>query len=228
MLVLSHRGYHQQFPENTLDAFRAALKLGVDGIETDLRLTADGVPVLIHDHLTRGGLEIASLTHAELNGALGFQIPTLAQALELPVPDEDRFLWNLEIKTPAVVEPTLKLVDDHHLRRQILMTSFWHPVIDDISRRVDVDCGLLMGHHPLSMPERPAWIPNHPRVNTLVWCWEFADAELIRQSAACGYRNFVYGLTTPAEHAEAATWELAGVITDRPEFVPRNAERSEE
>ena len=42
-LVLSHRGYHVEHPENTLDAFRAAIDLQVDGIETDIRLTADGV-----------------------------------------------------------------------------------------------------------------------------------------------------------------------------------------
>jgi glycerophosphoryl diester phosphodiesterase len=223
MLVISHRGYHQQHDENTLDSFRAALELGVDGIETDLRLTADGVPVLMHDHLMRDGRDVASLTHAELNGTAGLQIPTLAEALELPVPDETRFLWNLEIKTPSVVEQTIELVERYRSRRQILITSFWHPVIDDINRRVDVDCGLVMCHHPLAMNERPAWIPNQPRLNTLVWCWEFASAELIQQSAARGFRNFVYGLTTPAEHTLAATWELAGVITDHPEFVPPHA-----
>jgi glycerophosphoryl diester phosphodiesterase len=218
MLNISHRGYRVHQPENTLEAFRAAIEMRVDGIETDIRLTADGVPVLFHDHLTRDGRDIASLSHAELNGAVGFIVPTMEQALHLPVPNAVAFLWNLEIKTPAALEQIIDIVNRHRGRRRILVTSFWHPVIDEISRRVDVECGLIVCHRPLAMRARPDWVPDNPRVTTLVWCWEFADSELIAQSTACGFKNFVYGVTTPEEHARAATWKLEGIITDRPEF----------
>jgi glycerophosphoryl diester phosphodiesterase len=52
MLVLSHRGYHKNLPENTLDAFQAALSLGVDGIETDGRLSRVGELVFCHDRVS--------------------------------------------------------------------------------------------------------------------------------------------------------------------------------
>ncbi|MBI3937750.1 MAG: glycerophosphodiester phosphodiesterase, partial [Betaproteobacteria bacterium] len=42
MLILAHRGYHATVPENTLEAFAAAVELGVDGIETDVRTSRDG------------------------------------------------------------------------------------------------------------------------------------------------------------------------------------------
>jgi glycerophosphoryl diester phosphodiesterase len=48
-LVVAHRGNSSAAPENTLSAFRSALKLGVDGVELDYHHSADGVPVIIHD-----------------------------------------------------------------------------------------------------------------------------------------------------------------------------------
>src|SRR5262245_23592153 len=99
MLVLSHRGYHVSARENTLEAFDQAVTLGVDGIETDVRLSADGIPVLFHDRLVPGPRPVASLTHAELSHCANFEVPTLAQTLE-------RFpnvLWNVEIKVPEAL-----------------------------------------------------------------------------------------------------------------------------
>ena len=50
MLLLAHRGDHRRAPENTLAAFAAALAHpGVDGLELDVRASADGVAVVIHD-----------------------------------------------------------------------------------------------------------------------------------------------------------------------------------
>jgi glycerophosphoryl diester phosphodiesterase len=92
-------------------------------------------------------------------------------------------------------------------------------VIDEISRQTDVECGLLVAHRPLEFASRPDWIPDRPNLKTVVWYWETIDAELIADSAACGLRNFVYGVTTQAEHARLATLGLDGVITDRPEYL---------
>lgn len=224
MLVISHRGYHVQAPENTLESFEAAVAMGVDGIETDIRLSADRVPILCHDHLTPDGRDVASLSQADVANAFGHPIPTLEQALLLPVDGKEDFLWNLEIKTPAAVDKTVALVNQYRASRRMLVTSFWHPVIAEISRRnLEVECGLLVAHRPIDMHSRPDWIPNHPQVKTVVWYWETINAELIAASAACGLRNYVYGVTTPEEHSRVANWGLDGVITDHPEYLLRRA-----
>jgi len=49
LLAVAHRGWSAAFPENTLTAYRNALEAGADLVEMDLRLTADGVPVISHD-----------------------------------------------------------------------------------------------------------------------------------------------------------------------------------
>ena len=65
----AHRGARAHAPENTLDAFRLALRLGATGLESDVWLTSDGVPVLDHDGVVRSGLRrrrIADLRRADL------------------------------------------------------------------------------------------------------------------------------------------------------------------
>ncbi len=49
ILVEGHRGYAAKYPENTLISFEAAIDLGVDAIEFDVWLSAEKVPVIIHD-----------------------------------------------------------------------------------------------------------------------------------------------------------------------------------
>ncbi|MGM8365069.1 glycerophosphodiester phosphodiesterase [Virgibacillus sp. W0181] len=52
--IIAHRGASHEAPENTLPAFQLAYEIGAEGIETDVHLTKDGVPVLMHDeHLKR-------------------------------------------------------------------------------------------------------------------------------------------------------------------------------
>ncbi len=92
-LLISHRGAHREAPENSRPGFEIALGYGVDGIETDVQLTRDGIPVLFHDvttyRITGRRKRISSYTYEELKtfnlGKEGARekIPTLAEALEL-------------------------------------------------------------------------------------------------------------------------------------------------
>ena len=70
IFVAAHRGWLQLFPENTMEAFRAAAGLGVDQIETDIHMTKDGELVIIHDHkldrTTNGTGFVKDYTLAEL------------------------------------------------------------------------------------------------------------------------------------------------------------------
>jgi len=75
-LIFAHRGLHTSERENTLEAFRAAVALGVDGVELDVRRSADGELVVHHDPGV-AGRALSSTTVADLPR----YIPTLAQAL---------------------------------------------------------------------------------------------------------------------------------------------------
>ncbi len=112
--VYGHRGASAEFPENTLAAFRRALELGVAGIELDVHLSADGVPVVIHDETvdrtTNGEGAVAGLTVAhlrELDAGQGEYVPTLAEVLDLV---GDRVHVDIEVKANAAGEAVLREV----------------------------------------------------------------------------------------------------------------------
>ncbi|MFH9660525.1 glycerophosphodiester phosphodiesterase [Streptomyces sp. NPDC017248] len=83
--AVAHRGDPYRFRENTLDSLRSALGRGADAVEIDVRLTRDGVPVLLHDETLRRlwGVDrpLGALSAAELHGLTDGGVPTLAQAL---------------------------------------------------------------------------------------------------------------------------------------------------
>lgn len=99
----AHRGARFHAPENTLEAFQLALRLGATGLESDVWLTADGEAVLDHDgvvgSLLRGRRRrrIAATARAELPA----YIPTLAELYSVCGTD---FQLSLDIKDPAAVE----------------------------------------------------------------------------------------------------------------------------
>ncbi|MGJ5891604.1 glycerophosphodiester phosphodiesterase [Streptomyces niveiscabiei] len=85
LTAVAHRGDPYRFRENTLDSLRSALSRGADVVEIDVRLTRDGVPVLLHDE-TLGRLwevdrPLGSLSAAEVRGMTEGGVPTLVEAL---------------------------------------------------------------------------------------------------------------------------------------------------
>ncbi len=109
--VAAHRGASTTYPENTMEAFRAAIEMGVDQIETDVRITKDGELVLIHDETvnrtTNGEGKVRDMTLAELKildagikkdeKFAGAKIPTLRELMEL-VKDHPTMTLDIELK----------------------------------------------------------------------------------------------------------------------------------
>lgn len=90
MLIVAHRGFSSAFPENTALAFERAIAAGADLIETDVRLTLEGVPVCWHDEdlarVTGNPIVIAERTLAELKAAVlprGQSLLSLTEVLAL-------------------------------------------------------------------------------------------------------------------------------------------------
>ncbi len=110
----AHRGAPDTHPENTTPSFLAALELGVDMIEFDVRVTADGHAVLMHDQTvdrtTNGTGAVEELTLAQIKqldagswkdpGFAGTEVPTFAETLQIMPPN---VLLNIELKAGAQV-----------------------------------------------------------------------------------------------------------------------------
>jgi len=215
MLVISHRGARAEYAENTLEAFRAAIALGVDGIETDVRLSADGFPVLCHDRVAPDGREVALLTRAELAEALGHPVPTLDEALDL----KGVGLWNIEIKTPAAKEAALAVLNEYATSRDILVTSFWHDLVASIARGGRFRCGALLASRLPNYQAMVALLDNVSSVTSIIWDYEIFDPSLVGLLADRNIKNMVYGVTSEREHDQCRRWGLDGVITDYPGYL---------
>ncbi|MDI3407244.1 glycerophosphodiester phosphodiesterase [Streptomyces cavernicola] len=114
LTVVAHRGDPYRARENTLPSLRSAFAAGADAVEIDVRLTRDGVPVLLHDEtLSRlWGHErpLAQLSAAEVRGLTGGGVPTLAEALAA-TPDR-RLLIDLPDASARTVRTVVGTVHD--------------------------------------------------------------------------------------------------------------------
>lgn len=83
--AVAHRGDPYRVRENTVDSLRSALDRGADAVEIDVRLTRDGVPVLLHDdtlqRLWEVGRPLGALSAEEVRGLTAGGVPTLAETL---------------------------------------------------------------------------------------------------------------------------------------------------
>lgn len=139
----AHRGFSGKYPENTLLAFQKAIEIGVDGIELDVHLTKDGIPVIMHDENTVRTTGVNALIKdlsldefcllnagAVMEGDWGeLPPPTLREYFEL-IRDKN-IETNIELKTgvyeyTGIERKVLALIDEFDLRDKIIISSFNH------------------------------------------------------------------------------------------------------
>ena len=125
-IVLAHRGVSSEFPENTLEAFGAARFRGADGVELDVRVTADGDLAVHHNPRLDDGRVIAQLTKSELPD----EVPTLQAALEAC----EGLTVNIELKnlpgepdfdpSSSIADLTVAIVNRLGLVANVIVSSF--------------------------------------------------------------------------------------------------------
>jgi glycerophosphoryl diester phosphodiesterase len=108
-IAFAHRGARAHAPENTIEAFDLALRLGATGLESDVWLTADGVAVLDHDGIVKQGLRkrpIAQIHRARLPA----HVPSLAEMLDAC---GNAFELSLDLKDPRSGPAVIDAVRNH-------------------------------------------------------------------------------------------------------------------
>lgn len=136
--AVAHRGGTEVHAENTLQAFAHAGTIGVKLWETDVRFTADGVPVLLHDatldRTTNGAGPVDATDAATLRASVrtddGQVVPTLRELLVLAYASQARILLELKADpTPAQWAAVAADLDAYGMRDQVLLMSFDGPVV---------------------------------------------------------------------------------------------------
>jgi glycerophosphoryl diester phosphodiesterase len=226
--VIAHRGASGLRPENTLAAFLLACSQGADGLEFDVHLSADGVPVVHHDPTLdrttnlRGPASLrtaAELARADAGG--GEHVPTLAEVLEatgdLPV--------LIELKVPAVAIPLLETVRRLGALGRVALASF-HPAALAPLR----GSGLPLG---ATRPEiARAWAAAALGWPAGAVAWQFyavpdryrdrldvPTRRFVRRARRQGCPVHVWTVDEPAR--AIALWRdgVAGILTNRPDLI---------
>jgi len=234
-LNIAHRGASAAAPQNTLAAFCKAMELGADGVELDVHLSGDGVPVVMHDptvdETTDGAGRIADKTLAELKELdaggkfsphfAGERIPTLEQVFDAL---QGRLLVNVEIKDVSLSgvgleAPVVEVVRRFGMEKKVLFSSF-NPLTLRRLRPLapDIPAGLLYSRN-LAIYLRRAWLApftphqaRHPHS-------ALADERLVRWCRAHQLCVNVWTVNEPAEMKRLIALGVDGIITDVPDVL---------
>jgi glycerophosphoryl diester phosphodiesterase len=208
--IFAHRGCTTAARENTLDAFRAARRAGADGVELDVRLTADGQLAVHHDRHVPHAPSITNVRASELPA----YVPLLPEALGAC----EGMSVNVELKHDAGTDPERRVaaVAASTLagRRSVIVSSFDPDALSVVRRLApDVPCGLLVDWKidpmaGLSLADSLGCASLHPFVTQV-------DATLVEAACCAGLGLHVWTVNADADLREMAALGVQAVITDR-------------
>jgi glycerophosphoryl diester phosphodiesterase len=232
-LVVAHRGFSGEFPENTLIAFQKAIEVGSDMIEFDIRFSKDGHIVVMHDaaldRTTNGDGKVADHTLKELRGLdagskfspifAGEKIPTFQEVLELA---KDRTLINIEIKNQdlgrfhieELAAKALGEVKRAGMERQVIFSSFYPSALErlqELDPRIRV--AFLFHRQWNSIPEASAG----RSFSVLNLRNQYLTKSKVSKIHEAGIKINVYTVNSAEEMEKFIRWGVDGIITNHPD-----------
>ncbi len=245
LIILGHRGASAAAPENTIAAFLRARELGADGVELDVALSRDGVPIVVHDdtvdRTTDGQGYVRAMTILELKQLdagswksrefRNERIPTLAEVFDALSdwlrPSSSRVrpaLINVELKstglgTDGVERAVVNLIDQKNLEDRIIVSSF-NPLMLGRVRQLNprLRRGLLYS------PDEPiflkrAWLRFLASPNAL-----HPEHSMVDRAFMSWARRKRYGVNTwtvdrADEALRLAALGVTSIMTNRPDAI---------
>ncbi len=219
-LSIAHRGASGHEPENTMAAFEKALAMGCSGIELDVKLSADGVPVVLHDEslarLTSLQANVADLKISELRSlkvAGKHRIPLLEEVLEIV---SGRCLLNVEIKAAAASPIVGKMIAKQLKVDQVIVSSFDWNVLKAISEEYPtIPVGVLtMTDLPLAID-----FAKFIRAKAVHPHYHLLSKQNVKSMQSDGFLVNCWTVNDPGDIGELKNFGVDGIITDYPERV---------
>jgi glycerophosphoryl diester phosphodiesterase len=242
-ISIAHRGCAGEAPENTLAAFELALAQGASVLESDLHLSRDGVPVLIHDavvdRVTSGSGAVAELSIAELQRLdAGCRFPGRGAAqprskLRIPSLDEVfeafpgiRFNLEFKLSSPRLIDATLERVAAHGREAITLLTAADADAMDLLRERL----GALSAPVAQGASERdvraflrsaaegsePPAGPMALQLPASADATPLITRELVAYAHASGVQVHAWTINDSAQMHELLDLGVDGIITDFP------------
>lgn len=241
-LNLAHRGASAYAPENTLAAFDLAFEMGADGVELDVTLSSDRVPVIIHDdkvdRTTNGHGLIQQMTLAQIKQLdagrwfgdkfAGERIPTLDQVLERI---GKRGLVNIELKGMAVRDDGLEaavasVVEQVHANDHVIFSSFNPFSLYRMSKILPaVPRGLLYADD-LPVFLRRAWLRPLARPTAMHPKHTMITPAFVSWARGKGYAINTWTVNEPDEMQRLIALGINAIITNKPDILGKVLEQT--
>jgi glycerophosphoryl diester phosphodiesterase len=254
--ILGHRGASALAPENTLAAFSRAIADGADGIEFDVRLSRDGVPVVIHDaSLKRTGLidrPVSDMTAAELeevdvgswfanrNSPKSFQgekLPTLRKVFELF--SGNAGLLYVEMKCDkdegtALAAEVVKLTCEFRMPDRVVVESFDHAAVAAVKQ---IDSGIRTAalfepkiSRPISTVRRLKMVDTAIAVgaNEIALHHTLVGSRIVEKARRAGIETVVWTVDDPVWILRARALGIKALIANDPGSLVRHRRLSPE
>lgn len=230
-LIIAHRGFSGPYPENTLRALREALRLKVDGCEIDTHLTADGVPVVIHDptvdRTTDGQGPVRDLPWDRvrtLDAGLwkgrefaGERVPLLAEAL---VTLKGHGLLVIEIKAGGMEEKVVQTVREAEALGQCVVFSFQRDVVGRVAAlEPRLPAIWLLGQIPAEESGQRALFLQALEARSAALAPHYGPLtpDFVRRAHALGLGVWAWTVDDPAALRRVAEMGVDALITNWPD-----------
>lgn len=230
--LIAHRGASKEAPENTISAFQRAVEMGADWIELDVHLSADNIPIVIHDPFLKRTTNsttqerVTDLTYEqlkELDAGSWFspnfkneKIPTLDDVLAL---DRHRKGLMIEIKkghTPSrpLVEAVLNCIEMAPKAGPICVGSFSRHILEEI-REHTIDIPLIGIIEDFNLVDQFLTM-RLPRL--AIW-YKLLTPSLVDQIHAAGSKVWAFTVDDPQHAAFLISIGVDGLITNDPKAM---------
>ncbi len=243
MLIIAHRGASALAPENTLSAFREAVRAGADLVEMDLRLSRDGAVVVFHDReldrTTDGTGPVAGKTLAELKELdagvrfaprfSGQRIPVLTEVLDFFSSTKTGLCLELkldrgreEIRT-ALVSRTREILEAAAFPNRLVLASFDLPAVR-LARKLcpETETGLIFR-------EEAVWdrldAGDLGGIDVLSARWNIVTAERVEAARRAGKEVWAWTVDRPDELARVRAAGPAAAAANNPSWLKAELER---
>jgi len=218
MDVIAHRGASAYAPEHTPRAYDLALEQGADVLELDVRVTADGTPVVLHDPtLARTAGDPRPVTAVRDAELAGLGVPTV-EAVLARYGTSTRYLVEVKESGPAAESALLATIERHGLRGQVTVQSFRRSILRRV-RALDPGLALAPLYRPFATSAgiRAGLARTAPWAASVSPCARSVDAALVLAAHARGLAVQAYTVNGEAEMERLAALGVDGIITDVPD-----------
>ncbi len=225
MLLIAHRGSSGVAPENTLAAFRRAVRDRADMIELDVRLSADGAPMVIHDRGLYRVTGVRGRVREWTAKDLATYIPRLSTVLRLLPP---AIGLNIEVKTDGdrrrsglMVEQLGEMLVSRSGNREILVSSFDHAFLRKFHRRFPAFPVAVLYLAVRDLGRSPVLLARRAGARIFICSRAQLRRRWVRKARAAKIRVLVYGVDTVHQLQSLLRHGVDGVITNYPARLRR-------